>query len=358
MSTTQLAELREKIDQVDAKIAALLNKRAEVAMQIGGAKAKGGSAVYRPAREAEVINNVLAQSDGGLPDESLIAIYREIIAACRNVQHPLRIAYLGPEGTYTEEAARKQYGQTSRYISADSIDQVLQQVDAGGADIAVIPVENSIEGPVNRTLDLLMSTPLTICGETQLPINHQLLSNEQSLKTVTEVIAHPQALAQCRAWLDKHIPQAKRTAASSNAEAVRQAAKRPGAAAIASQRASAVYEVPIIAQNIADDPANTTRFLTLAAQTASPTGQDKTSLICATPNTPGALQKVLAVLAAQNINMVKLESRPAHGALWEYVFYIDVEGHQDDPDLARALGRLRHQTIFLKLLGSYPRAGR
>jgi chorismate mutase/prephenate dehydratase len=348
-----LTNLRDQIDQIDYRIVALLNKRAAVAKRAGIAKRVGS--VYHPARETQVIKQITAASAGVLPDGALAAIYGEIIAACRNLQQPLRVAYLGPEGTYSEEAARKQCGETSMYVPAASVDTAVRLVEAGEADVAVVPIENSTEGAVNRTLDLLLQTPLTICSEILLPIHHQLLSHSKNFDKIDEIISHPQALAQCRTWLDEHVPYAKRTAANSNADAARRAALKPGIAAIAGRRASVLYEVPVLAHTIEDDANNTTRFLVLSTSGTTPTGTDKTSLVCSTPNKPGALHKILAVLACQGVNMVKLESRPSPGVLWDYVFYIDIDGHQADEQLVSTLDLLRDQTVFLKVLGSYPK---
>jgi chorismate mutase/prephenate dehydratase len=349
----ELTQLRQEIDATDREIVELLDKRAAIANRVGAAK-KGG-VIYKPAREAEVLAHVVKRSDGTMPAESMRTVYREIIAACRNLQQPLRVAYLGPEGTYSEEAARQHCGDTSEYIPVASIDEVVQAIEKGEATVGVVPVENSTEGTVNRTLDLLMQTSLTVNGEIVLPIHHQLLSKAGRLADTSEVIAHPQALAQCRAWLDKHLPHAKRTAASSNAEAVRLAAVDRQAAAIASERASGIYGVPVLARNIEDAANNTTRFLVLGSSEAGVTGSDKTSLICATPNTPGALHKVLAVLASQGINIVKLESRPSPDKLWDYIFYIDIDGHKDDEAVSDMLHLLQDQTIYVKVMGSYPK---
>jgi chorismate mutase / prephenate dehydratase len=348
-----LTDLRQQIDELDHRIVGLLNERAAIARKVG--ETKGGVTVYRPAREEHVLQQVSEASTGALPGASLLAIYTEIIAACRNLQKPLQVTYLGPAGTYSEEAARKHLGNTSHYRSADSIDEAVQLAESGEADVVVVPVENSTEGSVNRTLDLLMQTSLTICGEVALPIHHQLLSKEKTVEDINEVVAHPQALAQCRRWLDEHLPYVKRTAASSNAEAVRVAARKQGMAAIASKRAGYIYDMPALARNIEDDPSNTTRFLVLGQYQTEATGNDKTSFLCATPNRPGTLHKLLAVLADAGINLVRLETRPSSSALWDYVFYVDIDGHADDKAVGHALDLLAEQTIFIKRLGSYPK---
>lgn len=353
MSSKSLTNLRKQIDDIDKQVVALLNKRAATARQIGAVKQ--GEITYRPEREAQVLHNIQYASSGDIPEDSLNIIYREIISACRNVQQPLRIAYLGPEGTYTEEAALKHFGQSSQYLPMPTIDKAIWAAEVGQADIAVVPVENSTEGSVARTLDVLTSTALTICDEILLPIQHNLLAKAGAMEDITEVLAHPQALAQCRQWLCEHLPHVKQTVAASNAEAARQAASSAGVAAIASKRASQLYDLPVVAQNIADDPANTTRFLALGTNAPAPTGADETSLLCSTPNTPGALHKVLAILAEQNINIVKLESRPAPGVIWDYLFYIDIDGHQADKPVAEALESLCQVASIVKVLGSYPK---
>ncbi len=353
MKHDDLTTLRRQIDKLDDELVRLLGQRASVAKKIG--VAKEDSPAYDPGREAAVLQRVAAQTAGGLSPAAIAAIYREIIAACRAAQRPLRVAYLGPEGTYSDEAARQLCGSTAQYLPISSIDEVFRTVEAGDADVAIVPAENSGEGAINRTLNLLLKTPLSISGEVALRIHHQLLSKAKTLAHVKEVVAHPQALAQCRIWLDENLPKARRVPAGSNAEAARLAAGKPTAAAIASTRAAGIYQIPALAHNIEDDPSNTTRFLSLVITKPASTGADKTSLVCATQNRSGALYKVLGVLAEQKVNMVKLESRPAPNSLWEYIFYIDIEGHQDDPHIAKTLELLHEQTVFLKILGSYPR---
>lgn len=351
--TQSLEQLRTNIDTIDLKIVALLNERAKTAKLIGSAKTDGS--IYKPAREIEVLQNVTQASQKSLPDTSLEIIYREIIAACRNLQRPLTVAYLGPEGTYSEEAARRYCGQSSVFIPATSISEALTMAESYQSDIAVLPIENSTEGSVSHTLDLLQRTSLTICGEITHPIHHQLLTNAADFSQIDEIIAHPQALAQCRNWLDKHLPLATRTPASSNAEAARLAAASKNIAAIAGKHAASIYSLSVLQKNIEDEPNNTTRFLLLGKNTPPSTGNDKTSLICTTPNTPGTLHNLLKILADKNINIVKLESRPSRQNLWEYYFYIDIEGHQADQPIAQALAEIKNVTTSTKLLGSYPK---
>jgi chorismate mutase/prephenate dehydratase len=351
--TQSIEQLRSTIDNIDQQIVGLLNQRAQTAKQIGSTKTDG--VIYKPDRERSVINNALQTSTKALPDSAVETIYREIIAACRNLQQPLKVAYLGPEGTYSEEAARRHCGQTSEFVWASSIGEVLVMAENDQVDVAVVPIENSTEGSVSHTLDLLQSTPLTICGEVASPIHHQLLTNTHDIKHIKEVIAHPQALAQCKKWLDTHLPNVTRTPASSNAEAARQAANSTEAAAIAGGRAASIYKLAILHKNIEDEPNNTTRFLVLGKNETSATGDDKTSLICTTQNKPGALYRLLEILANQNINIVKLESRPSRQNLWEYYFYIDIDGHKDDAPIQNALEAIKDVTTSTKFLGSYPK---
>jgi chorismate mutase / prephenate dehydratase len=270
-------------------------------------------------------------------------------------QNQPTVAYLGPEGTYSEEAAHLHYGKKAIYEPKTSIDEAVRAVESKKADAAVVPIENSTEGAVKDVYDDLLQTSLQICGEILLPIHHQLQTKAHSLVDIQEVVAHPQSLAQCRAWLDKHIPSVKRIPVVSNAEAARLAAKNETMAAIASETAAHIYQLPILEKDIEDDPSNTTRFVILGTTETQPSGSDKTSLVCSTPDKPGALYKVLGVLAEQGINMVKLESRLARGSLTDYIFFIDIEGHKQESAIASALESLKTQTIFLKILGSYPK---
>lgn len=353
-SLETLTDLRQQIDDINNQLVELLNKRAALAQRVG--KAKQGSAIYRPGREASILTSIAASNTGPLPDAALQAIFREVIGACRNLEGQLRVAYLGPEGTYSEEAAIRHCGSTSAFMPAATIDEALQLVAKDGADVAIVPIENSTEGAVSHTLDLLLELPVRICGEHTLPIRHQLLSHATSLSAITEVAGHAQALAQCRAWLDAHLPHAKRLAVSSNAEGAQRAAVRPTMAAIAGKRASGLYELPILVANIADRADNTTRFLAVSQAGAAPTGNDKTSLVCSVPNKPGTLHQLLQLFAQNGINMTKLESRPATHALWDYMFYIDIEGHAEDPLIAAALQKVEAYATFCKILGSYPKA--
>lgn len=349
-----LTDLRKEVDEATAMVVEALNKRAGVAQRIG--VAKQGNKVYVPEREAQVIQQALALSEGPLSKMALTNIIREVIGACRNLEKQLRVAYLGPEGTYSGEAAQKFAGSTSRFVPSATIDDAFMAVAREEADIAVVPAENSSEGAVNRTLDLLLETSLRVIGEVTLPIRHQLLSKSSELIDIREVIAHPQALAQCRRWLESNLPKAQNISASSNAEAARLAAKDASKAAIASKLAAGIYGLNILQSGIEDSASNATRFLVLGSQSIEPTGNDKTSLVCSAPNRSGSLYELIGVFAKAGINMTKLESRPSAGALWDYIFYIDIDGHEADAHIAEALKRAREHATLVKVLGSYPKA--
>jgi chorismate mutase/prephenate dehydratase len=350
----QLSRLRQRIDSLDEQLVKLVNERARIALQVGAAKKD--VVKFSPSREAEVIAHVKAVNAGPLADAVLEAIMRDVISGCLGLEQPMRVSYLGPEGTYSEEAACRRFGAMAALVPCASIDETVLTVEKGQADVAVVPIENSTEGSVSRTLDLLFNTRLQICAEVLLPIRHQLLSNDGRMEAITEVVAHSQSLAQCRSWLAGHLPGATLRPVVSNGEAARIAIGEAGCAAIASQRAAEHYGLAILAKNIEDDPSNTTRFLVLGNVPTKSTGADKTSLICSVPNKAGTLQKLLAILAEENINMVRLESRPARQELWDYLFYIDIDGHKDDEHAAKALRRFEEQATFVKVIGSYPKA--
>lgn len=348
-----LRHLRDQIDSLNVELVELINQRAEVAIQIG--KLKKDRPIYDPVREATVLKQVVARNAGPLSDAALKAIFQEIITACRAIQQPLRVAYLGPEGTYCQQAALQYYGIGNTFVPCSTIDEVVQIAETGSTNVAVVPVENSNEGSVNRTLDLLLDTSLSIIGEVALPIHHQLLSHAPNLEAIAKVVAHPQALAQCHLWLARHLPTAAQVSTTSNGAAAHIAANDTATAAIAGTQAATYYHLPILANNIEDTSNNTTRFLILGTIPPDATGNDKTSLICSAPHAPGALRDLLEIFADEAINIVKLESRPAIHALWEYVFYIDIEGHQNDPSIAYALNELRQAATFVKIIGSYPK---
>lgn len=353
-----LGAIRQQIDTVDEQILHWLTQRGQLAQQVALAKRQTGeqTAFYRPEREAEVLRRVVALNPGPLPPAAIAVIFREIMSACLNLQNPLRVAYLGPVGTFTEAAALKQFGQAVATLPLVDITAVFRAVEVGDADYGVVPVENSTAGVVHHTLDQFMQSPLKICGEVELQVHHQLMSQETQLNHIRVLYSHPQAFAQCQHWLDYH-PQLRhvpRIAVGSNAEAAQRAALEPHSAAIAGEMASRHYQLAILAHNIEDNADNATRFLVIGQQCVPPSGQDKTSLIVAARNKPGALYQLLSPLAENQISMTRIESRPSQRGQWEYVFFIDIEGHQNTPVIQNALQQLETTAAWMKILGSYP----
>jgi chorismate mutase / prephenate dehydratase len=347
-----IGRLRDRIDEIDAQVLALVSERARCAHRIG--ELKGGAAVYRPEREAQVLRRLREINPGPLPGESVEHLFKEVISACRALERTMRVAYLGPRGTYSEEAVRKQFGGHAEGEPCASIGEVFQRVESEGAGYGVVPIENSTEGGVGLTLDRLLATRLRICGEVLLPIHHCLLSKAATTVDVTRVYAHAQSLAQCNGWLARQLPSVERIPCSSNAEAARRASQENGAAAIASRAAADLYGMTVVAANIEDQANNTTRFVVIGDQDVAPSGRDRTSVAMAAPNRPGALHELLGPLAEHNVSMSRFESRPSGTGLWEYVFFLDVEGHQQDTAVAAALAEVRARAAFVKILGSYP----
>ncbi len=356
MSESELDRLRQRIDALDEQIQTLLSERAACAQAVAESKrARGDEVFYRPEREAEVLRAVRARNSGPLSDDEIARLFREIMSACLALEQPLRVAYLGPEGTYTQEAAQKHFGHSVSLCPLRAIDEVFRDVEAGSADFGVVPVENSTEGTVNHTLDMFMRSPLKICGDVEMRIHHQLLSQATDIGSLERVCAHQQSLAQCREWLEANLPAAERVAVSSNAEAARLARADAKLAAIASDAAAAVYGLKTLAANIEDDPANTTRFLVIGAQQPGPSGRDKTSLMVTVHNKAGALYALLGPIARHAVSMTRIESRPSRVSKWDYVFFVDVEGHVEDANVAAMLEELRGEAVSLKVLGSFPR---
>ncbi|MGD2138145.1 MAG: prephenate dehydratase [Gammaproteobacteria bacterium] len=353
----KLDELRNRIDALDERIQTLINERAACAKQVADVKltAQGDSHFYRPEREAEILRRVGKRNQGPLPVEEMTRLFREIMSACLALEKPMIIAFLGPEGTFTQGAALKHFGHSVRTLALDGIDAVFREVEAGAADYGVVPVENSTEGVISHTLDLFQHSPLHICGEVELRIHHHLIARSADTQ-ITRVLAHQQALAQCRRWLDVNLPHAEHIAVGSNAEAARQAGSSDDTAAIAGDMAAELYGLVAVVRNIEDEPDNTTRFLVIGRESVPPGGNDKTSLLVSIRNRPGALYTVLQHIAEQGISMTRIESRPSRQEMWEYVFYIDVEGHRDDAAVAAALAALGQETVAVKVLGSYPKA--
>lgn len=357
--TEALGEVRESIDAIDAEILALMNRRAQCAQQVGEIKMHFGQGghIYRPEREAQVLNRLQELNRGPLPNESVTFFFRELMSACLALERPLSVACLGPLGSFSESASVKHFGHAAALLPQPNFDEVFRQVESGQADYGVVPVENTTGGAVGRTLDLLLTTPLKICGEVVLRVHQNLLSQAKSLEDINVVYSHAQSLSQCHEWLNRMLPKAKRVAVDSNSLAAQKAAQESGVAAIAGIAASERYGLTALATHIEDEPNNTTRFLVLGRHDAGSTGlggRDKTSLILSAPNRTGALQSLLAPLAEAGVSMTRLESRPARHSLWEYVFYVDIEGHRETPSVKAALDELAARAAFLKVLGSYP----
>jgi chorismate mutase/prephenate dehydratase len=354
----KLKKLRGRIDALDEKIQALITQRASVALDVAKAKARAGmDNFYRPEREAEVLNKVMARHDGPLPAEEMARLFREIMSACLALESRLRVAFLGPEGTFTQEAALKHFGHSVETVALSAIDEVFREVEAGSVNFGLVPVENSTEGVVNHTLDMFFGSPLKICGEVELRVHHNLLGRQQTDgQAVTKIVSHQQSLAQCREWLDARYAGIERVAVSSNAEAARLAAQQPGVLAIAGVSAARIYGLDVLAANIEDKPDNTTRFLVIGGLETAPSRSDKTSIMVSGKNRAGSLYHLLSPLARARINMTRIESRPSRRTPWEYVFFIDIDGHVQDRRIANALKLLEREAAFFKWLGSYPKA--
>ena len=353
MSDAELDRLRDGIDRVDERILEALNERARLARAIGTLKV--GQA-YRPEREAQVLRRVKERNPGPLAGETVALLFREIMSACLALERPITVAYLGPRGTFSERAALKHFGLAADAVPATSIDEVFREVESGAADFGIVPVENSTEGAVGRSLDLMPQTPMQVCGEVIVRIHHNLMAKEPpaSLERIGRVFSHGQSLGQCHEWLNANLPRAERIAVASNAEAARRAAEEPGSAAVAGEMAAAHYGLAILHANIEDEPNNTTRFLILGDYRPRPSGRDKTSLVLSARNRAGAVYEMLTPFATRGVSMTKFESRPSRVALWEYFCFVDIEGHRDDPQVAEALAEVARIAGYLKVLGSYP----
>jgi chorismate mutase / prephenate dehydratase len=345
---------RDAIDVLDREILARLNERAMHARAIGTLKAGSGNPAYRPDREAQVLAKACEHNGGPLSDAAVIGVFRQVMSACLALEQRLRIAYLGPAGTFSHAAVGRHFGQFVDALPCATIDEIFRAGEAGQADYGVVPVENSTEGAVGRTLDLMYTTELSICGEIKLRVQQNLLSNTPAIERIVRIYSHAQSLAQCAQWLARHAPRAERIPVSSNAEAARLAAREENAAAIAGEIAGSIYGVSVLARHIEDEPNNTTRFWVLGRQAVPPSGHDETSLVMSAANRPGAMHALLEPLARHGVSMTRIESRPARTGLWEYLFYVDLLGHREDPAVAAALAELSGKAPFLKLLGSYP----
>lgn len=372
-----LPELREKIDAIDSEILQLINQRANCAMEVARTKISEGEtgSFYRPDREAQVLRRIKEKNPGPLPDDIAVRFFRELMSSCLALEKPLDIAFLGPQGTFTQQAAFKHFGQTINTVPLSTINDIFDDVENQRCQFGVVPVENSTEGVITHTLDRFISSTLKICGEVEIRVQQNLMGYAEKLDDITEIYSHQQSLAQCRQWLDAHVPKAIRTAVSSNGEAARLVSesknkmvsdddflyevnllKRESKMAIAGSVAAQLYQLNILEKNIEDESNNTTRFIIIGLQEPVSTGLDKTSLLVSTGNRSGSLHNILQPLAEHGISMSHIESRPSKQGLWDYVFFIDIDGHKDDDNVSNALKSLKNHVNWLNVLGSYPKA--
>lgn len=349
-----LKALRARIDSIDDAVLQLVSERAGIAQQVG--RAKNGEKIYRPEREAQIVRRLREANPGPLSGDTVERLIREIMSACRAVEVTTRVAYLGPAGSFTQQAVMKHFGHEVEALAEADIDACFHAVETGRADFALVPVENSTEGAIGRTLDLIVASPLRICGEVMLPVHQTLMRKEASLEGIQRVYGHAQSLAQCQHWLSRHLPGVERVNVVSNSEGARRAAAEPAAATLGSEAAAELYGLAVVQARVEDEASNTTRFLVLGQTDAAPSGRDKTSLVMGAHNQPGAVVMLLQPLADAGISMSKLESRPARSSNWEYLFFVVCEGHREDARLAGALAEIKARAAFLKILGSYPAA--
>ncbi len=359
-SDIDLAQIRQRIDEVDRQIQSLINERARYAQQVGISKGELASAVdyYRPEREAEVLRAVLERNEGPLRDDEMLRLFREIMSACLAQQEPLKIGYLGPEGTFTQTAVYKHFGHSVRGLPFSTIDEVFQEVESGAADFGVVPIENSTEGTVNHTLDMFLTSPLKIGGEIELRIEQHLLGNVSGLDAIERICAHEQSLAQCRGWLREYLPHVELIGVSSNATGARRARDEKGTAAIGGDAAAEVYDLKIMINNIEDRSDNSTRFLVIGRELLTASGHDKTTILFSTEGTAdgaGVLHKLLQPFASHGISLSRIESRPSQRKNWDYVFFIDVEGHADESPVREALEELKASATLFRIVGAYPK---
>jgi chorismate mutase/prephenate dehydratase len=362
MSDKELQELRNQIDDIDRQLLTLFNRRASCAVSVADVK-RAASAhpedainFFRPDREAQVIKRIRSENKGPLSDDEVGRLIREVMSACLALEQPLKIAYLGPEGTFTQSAALKHFGHSVTTVPMSSIPDVFNSVESGHSNYGLVPVENSTEGVISHTLDMFIDSSLKVCGEVEIRIHHHLVNQSQDVTQIKHIYSHQQSFAQCRRWLDQNFPGLERISVSSNAEAARLAKEDATAAAICGYPAVEIFDLKICYESIEDLSDNTTRFVIIGHEEIDPSGADKTSLLISTKNHPGALLGLLQPLADNSISMNKIESRPAPERKWEYVFFIDIDGHQSDKDVEQALKDLRQQAALLKVLGSYPKA--
>ncbi len=352
----KLQQIRQRIDSLDKQIQDLINQRATAAQDVAKVKREEDEDTffYRPEREASVLAAIKDRNSGPVGDEEMTRLFREIMSVCLALEQPLRIAFLGPEGTFTQSAALKHFGHSVETVALSSIPDIFRDVESGDCHYGVVPVENSTEGVISHTLDMFLNSGLQICGEVSLRIHHHLMSREKDLSAVKKVYSHQQSLAQCRLWLDRNLHHAEQMPVGSNAEAARLANMEPNSAAIAGEMAAEIYKLDYLAESIEDEPDNTTRFLVIGRQSVAMSGRDKTTLLLSARNVAGSLNTLLSPLAEHEISMTRIESRPSRRGTWDYVFFVDIEGHKDNPVVAKALEELKADASLFKVLGSYP----
>jgi len=353
-----LQKIRARIDEIDEQLLQMISERAQCALEIARLKRNEDPATdhYRPEREAAVLQSVQQHNQGPLNNEDMVRLFREIMSVCRALQQPMTVAYLGPEGTFTQAAVFKQFGHMISATPLAVIEDVFREVESGMVSYGVVPIENSTEGVINHTLDTFMNSQLKICGEIELRVHHHLMSKADGLAGIKRIYAHQQTFAQCREWLDGNVPDVEHIAVNSNAEAARRAGDELDAAACGAAAAAELYSLKILKSNIEDEPNNTTRFLVIGRRLPAPSGNDKTSLLLSAPNRPGALYRLLKPFSAHDISLTRIESRPSRRAIWEYVFFVDSEGHVQDEKVASAIEELQADAYMVKVLGSYPKA--
>ena len=360
-NSEDLAEIRKRINEIDERLQSLINERAVFAQKVGVAKGDLAQAVdyYRPEREAEILRTVKERNEGPLRDEEMLRLFREIMSACLAQQEPLKIGFLGPEGTFTQTAVFKHFGHSVRALPFHTIDEVFQEVESGAADFGVVPIENSTEGSVNNTLDMFLTSPLKISGEIELAIEQHLLGRMSGLENIERICAHEQSIAQCRGWLREYLPHVELIGMSSNAAGARRARDEAGTAAIGPDVAADVYDLKILVNSIQDRRDNSTRFLVVGRNLLSASGADKTTILVSTSGTAGGagvLHSLLQPLADHKVSMTFIESRPSRRQNWDYVFFIDVEGHASESPLSDALAVLEQESSLFRVLGAYPKA--
>ena len=353
---SELKDLRKKIDDIDQDILRLLNKRAEIAVEIGKTKLSKHLRIHSPVREREVLTRLRENNPGPFPNEAVRLIYEEILSASLALQQPLQVAYLGPSATFTHLAASRQFGSSTDYLPVSTIREVFEAVTRGKAQYGVVPIENSTEGVVNYTLDMFIDSDLKIAFEIMLPITHNLLSKSGKKSEIKKIYSHPQARAQCRNWLDRNFTGIPIVEELSTAAAAKRVSRDTTSAAVASELAASVYNLKFVEKGIEDNKTNYTRFLVIARESPGKTGNDKTSIMCSVKDKPGALYLILRPFARHKINLTKIESRPSRRKAWEYIFFVDMEGHLEDRGVRKAINDVKKECLFLKVLGSYPPA--